>query len=78
MQTNDGRTMRHSSRSMHSARWLIAFKAAMVAIVLFGLPLRADATPAAQAAQTHVYLMRGVLNIFSLGMDQMEIGRAHV
>jgi len=71
MQTNDGRTMRHSACSMHSARRLIAFKAAMVAIVLFGLPLRADATPAAQAAQTHVYLMRGVLNIFSLGMDQM-------
>jgi hypothetical protein len=69
MQTNDGRTMRYRALS---TRWLIAFKAAMVAIMLVGLPLKADATPATtQAAQTHVYLMRGVLNIFSLGMDQI-------
>ena len=71
MQTYDGRTMRYRALSVRNARWMMALQAAMVAIVLIGLPLRANAMPAAQAAQTHVYLMRGVLNIFSLGMDQM-------
>ena len=67
MQVNDGRTMRYRVLSLRSARWLIALKAAVVAIMLIGLPLAANAAPAA----AHVYLMRGVLNIFSLGMDQM-------
>ena len=71
MQTYDGRTMRYRVLSLRNARWLIALKAALVAIILIGLPLRANAVPASQASQTHVYLMRGVLNIFSLGMDQM-------
>ena len=71
MQTDGGRTMRYRVLSLRSARWLIALKAALVAIVLVGQPLNAKAVPATQAAQTHVYLMRGVLNIFSLGMDQM-------
>src|ERR1700756_1775995 len=71
MLTNDGRTMRYRALSLRNSRWMIALQAAMVAIVLIGLPLKANALPSAQAAQTHVYLMRGVLNIFSLGMDQM-------
>jgi hypothetical protein len=71
MQTIDGRTMRYRALSLRNSRWMTALQAAMVAIVLVGLPLKANALPSAQAAQTHVYLMRGVLNIFSLGMDQM-------
>ena len=71
MQTYDGRTMRYRVLSLRSARWLIALKAAVVAIVLVGQPLNANAVPATQAAETHVYLMRGLLNVFSLGMDQM-------
>jgi hypothetical protein len=71
MQTNHRRTVGHRMASLRSARWLIAFKAAMVAIVLVGLPIQAHAVTATQASQTHVYLMRGVLNIFSLGMDQI-------
>ena len=71
MQVNDGRTMRYRALSLRNARWMMALQAAMVAIVLVALPPRANALPAAQASQTHVYLMRGVLNIFSLGMDQM-------
>ena len=67
MQVNDGRTMRYRVLSLRSARWLIALKAAVVAIMLVGLPLAANAAP----APAHVYLMRGVLNIFSLGMDQI-------
>jgi hypothetical protein len=71
MQTYDGRTMRYRVLTLRNARWLIALKAALVAIMLIGLPLRANAVPMTQASQTHVYLMRGVLNIFSLGMDQI-------
>lgn len=71
MQTYDGRTMRYRVLSLRNARWLIALKAALVAIILIGLPPRANAVPATQASETHVYLMRGLLNIFSLGMDQI-------
>ena len=71
MQRYDGRTMRYRVLTLRNARWLIALKAAFFAIMLIGLPLRANAVPATQASQTHVYLMRGVLNIFSLGMDQI-------
>jgi len=67
MQTSDGRTMRYRVRLLGNARWLIALKATLVAIVLIGLPLPANAAP----APARVYLMRGVLNIFSLGMDQI-------
>jgi len=50
-----------------------ALKAASLALLLFAVALatpRAEAAPAAPAG-AHVYLMRGVLNIFSLGMDQI-------
>ena len=41
---------------------------AAVAFLLLALPVStADAAPAAGRAGTHVYLVRGVLNIFSLG-----------
>jgi hypothetical protein len=71
MQTNDGGTMRYRGLSLPDARWPIVLKAALVAIMLVSLPLQANAAPTAQAAQTRVYLMRGLLNIFSLGMDQI-------
>jgi len=67
MQTNNGRTMRYRELSLPHARWLIALQAALVAIMMVGLPLQANAAP----APARVYLMRGVLNIFSLGMDQI-------
>src|SRR5579871_5207140 len=67
MQTNDGRTTCYRVLLLRNARWLIALKAALVAIMLIGLPLAANAAP----APARVYLMRGVLNIFSLGMDQI-------
>lgn len=51
---------------------LWSLRAVAIAVMLLGLPLvsrAAHAEPA--AAEAHVYLVRGVLNIFSLGMDQM-------
>jgi hypothetical protein len=47
-------------------------KALVAALVLFAASLAPAAVRAAPAqASAHVYLMRGVLNIFSLGMDQI-------
>ncbi len=46
---------------------LVAMAVALLVVVL--APARVDAAPAPSTAR--VYLMRGVLNIFSLGMDQI-------
>jgi len=58
-----------------SASWSGWFRAVAIAMLLLGLQLHPGmARPAvAQAglARAHVFLIRGVLNIFSLGMDQM-------
>lgn len=54
-----------------SGRWLRPLRRAAVAILLSVLPIASspgNAAPSA-AAETHVYLLRGVLNIFSLGLD---------
>lgn len=47
-----------------------ALQAAAVAILLLGLPVNSNAAHAS-TADSHVFLIRGVLNIFSLGMDEM-------
>jgi hypothetical protein len=55
-------------------RWLRALQAAALAMLLTGVPLSASSakeTQATAAATTHVYFLRGVLNIFSLGLDQI-------
>jgi creatinine amidohydrolase/Fe(II)-dependent formamide hydrolase-like protein len=52
--------------------FLSALRAVVIAMLLLGLPInpgKAHAVPAAPSA--HVFLVRGVLNIFSLGMDQL-------
>ena len=58
--------------SFLSAPWLGALRAAAVAMLLLVLPLGSGAAQAAPAASgAHVYLVRGVLNIFSLGLDDI-------
>ena len=46
---------------------------ALAIVLLLAIPAGADAAPGTSAAGStaHVYLLRGVLNIFSLGMDQI-------
>ena len=54
--------------------WLRSLQAAGVALLLSTLPVTAPAhaVPAsATTAGAHVYLLRGVLNIFSLGLDDI-------
>jgi hypothetical protein len=56
--------------------WFHAMKLVAVALLLLALPLpstasRAVPAPALPANGAHVYLLRGVLNIFSLGLDDI-------
>jgi len=53
--------------------WLRSLQAAAVTLLLLMLPIgaTANAVPAAGGNGTHVYLLRGVLNIFSLGLDDI-------
>jgi hypothetical protein len=61
-----------STLSFQFPRWSILLRVAAIVILLAGVTVQmgpAQAAPAQSSA--HVYLVRGVLNIFSLGMDQM-------
>src|SRR5437763_9947451 len=59
--------------SFRSRPSLLRLPAMAVALLLLLLPIGAGSAnaAAATASGTHVYLLRGVLNIFSLGMDQI-------
>jgi hypothetical protein len=53
--------------------WLRALQAAGLVLLLSALPVGspAHATPGGGTTGAHVYLLRGVLNIFSLGLDDI-------
>jgi hypothetical protein len=54
--------------------WLPSLKAAAMALLLLLLPIQITAeaaVPAQTGTGAHVYLLRGVLNIFSLGLDEI-------
>jgi hypothetical protein len=53
-------------------QWLGPIRRMAIAILLLVLPINASTgNAAAVASGTHVYLLRGVLNVFSLGLDQI-------
>lgn len=60
---------------VRSGRWLRPLQSMAVAALLMVLPVGAGASPGnlatSVASGTHVYLLRGVLNIFSLGLDDI-------
>jgi hypothetical protein len=60
---------------VRSGRWLRPLQWLAVVVLLMMLPVGAVASPgnaaASDASSTHVYLLRGVLNIFSLGLDEI-------
>jgi hypothetical protein len=61
-----------SRLSCLSAPWLGWLRAAAIATILFALSINPGAAHAAPGeSSAHVYLVRGVLNIFSLGMDEI-------
>src|SRR5271169_1666222 len=53
--------------------WLRSLQAAAMALLLLTLPIgsTAEAMPAAGGSGAHVYLLRGLLNVFSLGLDDI-------
>jgi hypothetical protein len=72
MNSHNGSRVLFGRFSFLSAPWAFSLRAAAMAVLLLGLPINpatAHAAPAAPSA--HVFLVRGVLNIFSLGMDQI-------
>jgi hypothetical protein len=75
MKSNQVVAARFGGFSSLSAPWRRSLRAAAMAMLLLVLPLGCDAAQAAPAAPAgsgaHVYLVRGILNIFSLGMDQI-------
>lgn len=80
MASNGSKTMGCSGVSSLPARLMGALKVLALAVMLLSLPLGANTTqaaPVAGAGGAHVYLMRGVLNIFSLGMDQIASRLEH-
>ena len=65
---------RPSFLSRSSRRWLQAIAIAIVLLFPIGAnTARAVTQPASGASTAHVYLLRGVLNIFSLGLDDIAI-----
>jgi len=48
-----------------------ALRAAAISLLLLGLSIGASAAQGQSGSRTHVFLMRGFANVFSLGMDQM-------
>lgn len=75
MQANGGYTGLVGGLSLLNRSRLRPLLATLLTLALLALPLSAspaEAAPTATAgAGAHVYLVRGVLNIFSLGLDQI-------
>ena len=63
---------RPSCFSWSSCRWLQAIAIAVLLLLAVGAnPAQAVTGPASDPSTAHVYLLRGVLNIFSLGLDDI-------
>jgi hypothetical protein len=73
MTSNSDNATRHGGFGSLSGSRRGVLKAAALTMLLFAASLAPRSAEAAQAmpAGAHVYLMRGVLNIFSLGLDTM-------
>jgi hypothetical protein len=62
-----------TGRRLSGRWWLRPLRVVAVALLLLALPLGTAkaAVPSSGASGVHVYLLRGVLNIFSLGLDDI-------
>ena len=52
-------------------RWSRPLRAITITLLLLLLPIAGNPASAAPGPDAHVYLLRGVLNIFSLGLDDI-------
>jgi hypothetical protein len=74
MKSNSGSPSFLGKLSFWLPRWSFSVRVAAIVVLLAGATAQmgpARAAPAAPEPGAHVFLIRGVLNIFSLGMDQM-------
>jgi hypothetical protein len=73
MKPHGGCTESTGEPSFLTQRWLRWLAAMALTLFLLGLPIgaRAESATSAPRSGAHVYLLRGVLNIFSLGLDQI-------
>jgi hypothetical protein len=72
MTSDSARLVNFSKLAFLLPRWSISLRVAAIVVFLAGVTVQgrpAQAAPAEPGA--HVFLVRGVLNIFSLGMDQI-------
>ncbi len=62
-----------SGRRLLARRWIRPLQAAAIALsmMLLSIGTPVEAAPLAQGSTAHVYLLRGVLNIFSMGLDDI-------
>jgi hypothetical protein len=58
-------------RRSPARRWLRSLQGAAIALLVLVLSIGTPVEAAAPASGAHVYLLRGVLNIFSLGLDDI-------
>jgi hypothetical protein len=68
-----GNTGSISGHRLPARRWLRRLQAAAIALSVMVLPIGTpvEAAVTAPGAGAHVYLLRGVLNIFSMGLDDI-------
>lgn len=73
MKSSSGYTEFVDGLRLRGRTWLRPLQAAAMTLLLLILPIgaTANAVPASGGNGTHVYLLRGVLNIFSLGLDDI-------
>ena len=57
--------------STRCRRWSRPLRAIAITLLLLLLPIAGNPASAAPGPDAHVYLLRGVLNIFSLGLDDI-------
>jgi hypothetical protein len=73
MKSFGGNTGSVSGHRLPARRWSRLLQAAAIALSVMvlstGAPVAAAPAAAAHASTAHVYLLRGVLNIFSMGLD---------
>ena len=69
-----GSTTTHArsiAKARFPIRWSGSLRAIAVTILLLGLPLGANAAQGTSPGKARVYLIRGFINVFSLGMDSI-------
>jgi hypothetical protein len=72
--TSSGHSRFFSTLRLPLPRWVRSLTPAVIAVMLLVVPASTPAShavPAAAANGAHVYMLRGVLNIFSLGLDDI-------